>query len=265
MALNGKFPGSVLVALSTRGRLLKPVAASYERLRKEYEADTGLKLEPSGSSDAYRSYEVQEATFRARYRTAPIAGRPRRWWQSRWWYQLPGTAAAAVPGTSNHGLGVAVDFAGLGGFGGKGYAWLSANAARHGWSNTEGRSVNEYWHWVRDGSDRYPWRKVEVTGAWDLATRYALQRALGRRVTSAGSRAGTDALWRAIQRRLNSHLAHTKGFRVLTVDGDPGPATIKALQTYLRRVLLTGRPGVDGVLGPNTVKALQRALNAKRF
>jgi LAS superfamily LD-carboxypeptidase LdcB len=67
----------------------------------------------------YRSYQEQETLFRSRYRPTKdgaknIAkpGEPPRYdartWNGRTWWRYTG-AAAAVPGRSNHGLGIAVD------------------------------------------------------------------------------------------------------------------------------------------------------------
>jgi cell wall-associated NlpC family hydrolase len=56
-------------------------------------------------------------------------------------------ALAAVPGTSNHGWGLAVDFCG----GPQQHAWLMANGGRFGWANPPwawpGRGREEPWHW----------------------------------------------------------------------------------------------------------------------
>jgi hypothetical protein len=53
-----------------------------------------------------------------------------------------------VPGTSNHGKGRAVDVRDLGGFAGRRYAQFGSVFIPLGWSNAEGRSVSEPWHWV---------------------------------------------------------------------------------------------------------------------
>jgi LAS superfamily LD-carboxypeptidase LdcB len=61
-------------------------------------------------------------------------------------------ALAAVPGTSNHGWGLAVDVCGgAQSFGTPEYGWLAANAGRFGWTNPPwarpGRGREEPWHW----------------------------------------------------------------------------------------------------------------------
>jgi LAS superfamily LD-carboxypeptidase LdcB len=61
---------------------------------------------------------------------------------------------AAVPGTSIHGWGRAVDFEDAGGeltFSSAGYRWLQANAWRYGFAHPAwaepGGSSPEPWHW----------------------------------------------------------------------------------------------------------------------
>ncbi|XXZ49275.1 hypothetical protein AAGT00_12435 [Streptomyces cavourensis] len=50
----------------------------------------------------------------------------------------------------------------------------------------------------------------------------------------------------------------------LTVDGDTGPNTVKALQRHL--MLMTGtKLTIDGAWGATTTRALQTALNQGRF
>lgn len=111
-------------------------------------------------SGAWRSYETQERIFRERYRAGARSpfGDYRRW-QGQTWGRVTG-AAAAVPGTSNHGGGVAVDVKTRRSAGDPAYpkavVFTSFNdpdrlaflrvAAAHGWADDEGRSVGELWH-----------------------------------------------------------------------------------------------------------------------
>jgi D-alanyl-D-alanine carboxypeptidase len=243
---NGKIPTSSLVQTSDGEYLIAHAAASYQRMNAEFAVAFGKHL---GITSGYRTYAKQVELFKR-------LGYPR----------------ANYPGRSNHGFGIAADFgSGVAVYGSAEHRWMDTVGRRHGWiplwqSVGLKRNTFEPWHWVHVPSrDRYPFRKVAVTGAWDIATVYALQRVLKRPVTSATSDAGKVALWKSIQRRLNAKLAGVKGYKPLTVDGDPGPRTIRALQTYLRRLVVIGRPQVDGIDGPHTFKALQRALNARKF
>jgi hypothetical protein len=116
---------------------------------------------------AWRSLETQERLFdRVKYpstgrylpgRTSPY-GDYRRY-KGQVWGRVVG-AAAAVPGTSNHGSGLAVDVKTSRSAGDPAYpkavVFTSFNdpdrlaflkvAAAHGWADDEGRSVGELWH-----------------------------------------------------------------------------------------------------------------------
>ena len=72
---------------------------------------------------------------------------------------------------------------------------------------------------------------------------------------------GLEALWKSIQKRLNKRGAS------LVPDGIPGPKTVRALQSDLRRIngLPANRPKVTGRLDTSTIKAWQRSLNARKF
>lgn len=150
---NGRLPDSALVAVSgVVGARMRPgAAAAWETLRQAVHAAYGWWPTQTGPADAYRPYSVQEAIFRARYTTSYLAGRPTKRWNGRVWYLLPGKATAATPGTSNHGLGITVDITGLGGFTGARYKQLAEHAIPLGWSNAEGRSIGEAWHWTYTG------------------------------------------------------------------------------------------------------------------
>lgn len=116
---------------------------------------------------AWRSYETQERIFLERYDRGYLVGNrgytdDARWWplKGSWYTRKAGFAAAAVPGTSNHGGGLAVDVKTRREDGDPTYAtavifgsWDDADrtrflrvAAEHGWDDDEGRSVGELWH-----------------------------------------------------------------------------------------------------------------------
>lgn len=148
---NGRLNASGLKALSVGGRLTPGAADAFEQLRSAG-SRAGVNVTITSAADAYRLYEIQERIFTERYQTAYTQYAPgkvdRRLWQGRAWFRRAGTAAAAVPGTSNHGWALAVDIANVGGFNSTFYRWLTDNAPLFGFSNTEGHSVGEAWHWV---------------------------------------------------------------------------------------------------------------------
>ena len=119
---NGMLPASALCPLNgTNGMLLRAdAAAAFNRMA----AAGGMPC----AGNSYRSYSLQVSVY---------AEKP---------------SLAAVPGTSNHGWGVAVDFAcGAERFGSPGYRWLKANGPKYGWTHPSwaepSGSRPEPWHW----------------------------------------------------------------------------------------------------------------------
>lgn len=151
---NGRIPDASLVSITGKSgaRLLSGAATAWETLRAAVFRTHGWYPVPTGPSDAYRPYTVQESLFRTRYTPTYLAGRPIKVWNGVRWYLRPGQATAAVPGTSNHGQGIAVDVTDLGGFTSSRYKDFAGVAQSLGWSNVEGRSIGEPWHWVYTGA-----------------------------------------------------------------------------------------------------------------
>lgn len=141
-------------------------ALSWDRVIDEY--GKGVIL-----TGAWRSYEDQVKFFDSE--KYPQTGRYVRGNMSGWagytndvrgpyrgsyWTRRAGTAAAAVPGTSNHGSGRAVDVKTRRDASDPPYSravvFTSFDdpdrirflkiAAKHGWYDTEGKSVGEHWH-----------------------------------------------------------------------------------------------------------------------
>lgn len=110
---NGKLPSSLLVKPGFPGRplgLMYPLAANaWVALARDVQAQFGEVLTVTSTGDAYRSYDHQVQTFTTRYTTTVLPGRPTKVWNGVTYWQKPGTAMAAVPGTSNHGWGLAAD------------------------------------------------------------------------------------------------------------------------------------------------------------
>lgn len=112
MAVNGQLTSSMLAPLGFKdyyGRtayLSLDAAASLFRLADRL----GLTLGSADVSEAYRDIARQEALFTDRFTTIPIDGYQYTVrWDGKTWYLRPGVASAAVPGTSDHGWGNAVD------------------------------------------------------------------------------------------------------------------------------------------------------------
>lgn len=150
MALSGQLAPSLRATIPGTSRQVRAdLLGGVVALRVAFAARFGR---PLVVTDGYRSYESQVAIFAARNTTTYLPGRPVSIWNGRKWYRKPGTASAAVPGTSNHGWGQALDL-------GSGvnssltspeYLWMRANAPRFGWTHPAWarRSASlEPWHW----------------------------------------------------------------------------------------------------------------------
>ena len=118
---NGFLPPEALCPLTIGGghRLRADAAAAFNALTTE---------RPLCVTDSYRSYGAQVDVYARK----------------------PGLAA--VPGTSNHGLGLAVDLCGgVETLGTEAHEWMKANAPRFGWVHPAwaqpGGSRPEPWHW----------------------------------------------------------------------------------------------------------------------
>jgi hypothetical protein len=123
-------PGSLCPLWRAPGQRLRADAAgTFNAMSHAYFASTGA---PLCVTDSYRSYSEQVAVY----------------------HQKPGLAA--VPGSSNHGWGLAVDFCGgVQDTGSAAYRWMKANAGRFGWFHPDwaepGGSRPEAWHWEFHG------------------------------------------------------------------------------------------------------------------
>ena len=149
---NGQLPSDVLTEVAAPPGppvvLLAPAAHTWRAMAAACEARTGEPLHVGGAGRSYRDLDQQEATFLARY--VPDPAGPIRWDRRRW-RKRPGVAVAARPGTSNHGLGLAVDIK-LDPRG-KVRGWLESNAPAFGWS---AEVPSEPWHWRHYVGDIIP-------------------------------------------------------------------------------------------------------------
>ncbi|WP_253206293.1 M15 family metallopeptidase [Curtobacterium aetherium] len=136
---NGEIPTSqlVLVAVSTLGLgdqyLVAGAAASYRAMNTAFKKALGT---PLTMAEAYRSRARQQYLY-----DGYIAGEP-------------GFNEAALPGTSVHGLGLAVDFSGgVDSYGTSAKTWMNANGPKFGWQpKGDGFKKKEPWHFEYDGS-----------------------------------------------------------------------------------------------------------------
>lgn len=180
MSANGQLASAELVVvpntadITTIGvqRIATAVLPYLLAAAAEFRQETGQKLV---LAEGYRPLSTQIDYFNARYHVVTSGG---VWWNGKRWAKNAGMATAAVPGTSIHGDGRAVDI-----WSGVDTSFTSANhrvwvrvSAKYGWVNT-GTGFGEPWH--------QEWSAARVT------KRVALTAALARPVASAGAIANT--------------------------------------------------------------------------
>jgi len=135
MALNGQFPSTMLAHLgwpeADHLQLVPGAAASITRLAAKFEAAFG---KPLYITDAYRTLATQKAL------------------------KVSKGSFAATPGTSNHGLGLAIDMASrINVDGSAEHLWMSVHGPSFGWINpywavnfNPADGQHEPWHWEYD-------------------------------------------------------------------------------------------------------------------
>ncbi|MFJ2298170.1 M15 family metallopeptidase [Oerskovia paurometabola] len=149
---NGSVPPSLLAPLDGQpeASLRADAAAAWNRARADVWRRTGITLRVRGWN---RTLDEQRRFFLERYEPRRTGGTDVRWYQGVRYVRVRG-AAAAIPGTSNHGYGIAVDVEDYGNVGEFNYPRRVATfpiLAEHGWTDTEGRgAIREPWHLVYD-------------------------------------------------------------------------------------------------------------------
>jgi hypothetical protein len=148
---NGRLLDSALKSIGIGNHRLSITAADAFILMKAAMDAAGVEY---NLTDSYRTFEVQNDIFDwdayvasggNRTDTSPKPGTVRR---------KKGTnVAAAFPGTSNHGLGIAIDIFPVDGASINVQKWIRENGVTYGWSWTEGRSINEPWHFTYKPDD----------------------------------------------------------------------------------------------------------------
>ncbi|MDQ3886173.1 MAG: D-alanyl-D-alanine carboxypeptidase family protein [Actinomycetota bacterium] len=127
---NGLIPTSALCPIGFGSHRLRCDAAqAYQAMSAAFASSFGR---PLCVTDSYRTFPEQISLYSRR------------------------PALAAVPGTSNHGWGLALDLCGgVESFGTPQWAWMAANASSFGWVHppwaAPGRGREEPWHWEYAG------------------------------------------------------------------------------------------------------------------
>lgn len=244
---------AVALADGTRSTMHHLAARALLSLDAALLAATGLRI---GSIGMWRPYAVQETGFRRSYLDHYDPARctldHQRVWKGRTWFLLEHTTPKAVPGTSEHGWGLAndttlvrsgIEYA----IGDRrvaaGFTFLVAHAVEHGFSWAYKKPGVDDPHLQYFAGDRLP-AAVLATPAPAPAPATAVPPPTVR----AGSRgANVEALQRVlIARRL---------YPATGVDGIAGPRTVAAIRALQTELGFTGRD-VDGIYGPATAGRL---------
>lgn len=145
MSTNGQLADAELGRLSDGNRIRVDLVPQTNTMIAAAAHD-GVTLR---ATQGYRTLAEQVQIFLARYTPQALGLGPfgdARWWNGRRYVRTSG-ASAAPPGTSNHGLGQAVDWdmsqPGA-------LAWLTAHGASYGWARpawTFQSPTVEPWHW----------------------------------------------------------------------------------------------------------------------
>ena len=154
-SVNGRLPEDQLASIGGGHKLAKDVAPKFKAMMAKA-ADDGFKM---GSAfrinSSYRSYEKQAEL-----------------------YNRLGPGTAAAPGTSNHGLGKAVDLW----FTDGAYKWLRMNAGTFGFKQIPGYETDN-----PDGHEAWHWENLTGSGSTDGSGNYTAP------TTGSTTQTGTDS------------------------------------------------------------------------
>jgi len=136
---NGNLDVKLLSPIDKNNGRLHHVAAKAFSIMFNAAKKDKVELIATSSADTYRAYDIQVRTFENRYSRIPRLGQESKIWQGKKYWLKKGKAGAAIPGTSNHGYGIAIDLV----INDKVLEWLLNNAEKYGFS---WESQSENWH-----------------------------------------------------------------------------------------------------------------------
>ena len=260
---NGRLPSTMLVSAGIPGRdwVMHPLAARAMKAMVAAATAAGIQVRATGT---YRSFDRQLSLFVSRYEPcsyttylATPSTRRKQWpeaghygYSSQWWRKrlINGSypATAAVPGRSNHGWALAVDFAqeldgdpDVESVSSAFVSWLVGNAHRFGYS---AELQSEPWHWRYIAGDAVPQAVLDFE-------RGKTDPAVPAPVVRLGS-TGPNVV------DLQNHLKFWNLYPY-AVDGSAGPRTVEAIQKLQTNLKVSP---VDGVYGSQTAAAYKAWL-----
>lgn len=153
-AENGKLPKEDLSKIDIGGQMWHWAAFCFNMMCDAAKKD---KITFKNIGD-YRPYERQLSMFQDRYSEKDEGRKPQvtRTWNGKKYFLKKGKSPSSTPGTSNHGLGLAID---IDVHDGKVAAWLCKNAPTYGFylQGSDPKSPEfELWHWQYCNGDKLP-------------------------------------------------------------------------------------------------------------
>ena len=134
MGSNGRLAASELTAIGNGQYLANAAAAAWFKMVAACAAATGVTMFVTPGDGGYRDWASQQYRYAHPQGPVPIA----------------------PPGSSSHGLGLAVDINNITAV----YPWLRANAARFGFDQ---QFASESWHWRYNGANTAGTTGTEIT------------------------------------------------------------------------------------------------------
>ena len=152
---NGALPQEALTSIGSGHKLAHSVAPQFKAMMQAAAADGFAMGSAFRINSSYRTYQRQQEL-----------------------YNEKGPGTAAYPGTSNHGLGRAVDLWYTNGA----YRWLRQNAGKYGFAQIPGYETDnpdghEAWHWENLSGAGTTKRGISRSGASTVANRKVGQQA----------------------------------------------------------------------------------------
>ncbi len=140
---NGRVPLTAMTQMPSGGYLRHDAAVAVSRFNSAFHAKFGVS---AFQTQTYRTYPSQQLIFVQRYTPHKNKVAGGEYWSGNYWVKKPDVAVAAIPGTSNHGWGLAIDFgSGIQTAGSDQKKWADANGPKWAWYPV-GNDFGEPWH-----------------------------------------------------------------------------------------------------------------------
>ncbi|RKR75325.1 M15 family metallopeptidase [Frondihabitans australicus] len=140
---NGRIPLGAMTRMPDGTYLRRDAATAATRFNSAFHAAFGTG---AIRTQAYRTFPSQLGIFVKRYVPHKEKSSGGEYWRGNYWVKKPDVAVAAIPGTSNHGWGLAIDFSsGIEKAGSPQKKWADVNGPKFAWYPV-GNDFGEPWH-----------------------------------------------------------------------------------------------------------------------